>query len=241
MHPSSKFFDLKAGEVNFHFDCEFIEDPAHGTAFISIGAVIESITKTEHFYAINKDFYQHPAFYALIGSKNEEWMRDNVFKHINASIKKLGLDTEASDPAPMNSIWQEIKNSSIGHEKSATQLVISGKDQPKVFSGQMVVGNKAFIKAKLLEAVASSTKAKVKSVRPWAYYSTTDMQMLFEIFGGYMSMPDEWNHYAYDLRAVTDVLMLPHDKFNPEGPHHPLLDAIEQFKTYEAVKKKIKA
>jgi hypothetical protein len=103
----------------------------------------------------------------------------------------------------------------------------------------MGVGSIAYMGNALKSAIDATSKFKTKSVRPWAYYNHTDTECLHALFGGMANVPESFSKYTFDLRSVPEIFGLNHDKFDPKGPHHPLLDAIEQHGVYLNVKKAI--
>jgi hypothetical protein len=213
----------KASTVELHHDFEFVDAGLDGLHFISVGCVAAGPSKSALFYGINKDFFGTELFHDMTrdensDSENNTWMFDHVFKHIKCRVGKKLTDLATARLA----IAEGAKFSIIAEDQAPVS-----KPKPTV-----VVGTVSEIKEALLKVVAGvSPKGVEITVQPWGYYTAHDHVLLANIFGGMRHMPDNWRYYSIDVRQLTDILGQDHDDFNPNTPHHPLYDAVAQFKT----------
>lgn len=213
----------KASIVELHHDFEFVDAGLDGLHFISVGCVAAGPKKSALFYAINRDFFATDLFRDMIrdennDSENNTWMFNHVFKHIKCRVGKKLTDLTTARLA----IAEGAKFSIVAEDQAPVS-----KPKPTV-----IVGSVEEIKEALLKVVASvSPKGIETTVQPWGYYTAHDHVLLANIFGGMRHMPDNWRYYSIDVRQLTDILGQDHDDFNPNTPHHPLYDAVAQFKT----------
>lgn len=210
--------------VNVHHDFEFVDDGLKGLFFISIGAVIEGPKAKKLFYGINESFFKSERFIAMCAENNKQndWMFENVFSHIQANM--LGREL------------QEVMSLSEGRrfiaKRGAKSFEIRQRDQRTLSkpTPTIIVGTTEQIKNKLVETIESTIDSKSYEIQPWGYYTAHDHVLLSNLFGNMSNMPDNWIYYSYDIRQMTDIFGLDHDDWNPNTPHHPLYDAIAQYK-----------
>jgi hypothetical protein len=218
----------RAALVEIHHDFEFVDDGSNGLHFISVGCVIAGPKKSTLFYAINSDFFTSDVFTDMVNNDNEDsdnntWMFEHVFKHIICRIgtRKVDLTTARLAIA------------------SGKKFSIHAEDQQPVSkpTPTVIVGTTEQIKDALLKAVSSVAPKGDYEVQPWGYYIAHDHVLLANIFGGMRKMPENWRYYSLDVRQLSDVLGQDHDDFNPNTPHHPLYDAVAQYKTAKKLTK----
>jgi len=214
----------QASTIDIHHDFEFVDCGLNGLHVISIGAVIDGPKKRSLFYGINNDFFNSDVFLDMVNDEgklseksNNTWMFENVFKHI---ICRVGAKTVSISDARL----------AIAHGR---KFSIHAEDQKPVSKPvpTVVVGTPDEIKEALLKVVSAASPAGETTVRPWGYYTAHDHVCLANLFGGMRNMPDNWCYFSLDIRQMSDIFGQDHDDFNPNTPHHPLYDAVAQYKT----------
>jgi hypothetical protein len=246
LHLQSRMSDLWLRDnntIDIFMDFEFWDRGAIGTHFISSGLVLvagnnnpeqkNSNYRTKLFYGVNTEFFARPECFTAItknfrdGDENAKWLNENVFNQINGYL----LDVDGERLQKHNKIkpmsWHQ---SSTGLADLPALLPVL--DETLGDEVVQCVGTLKGIRNKLIETVDSFGIKKPK-IRTWGYYNAHDHVCLSQLFGVMVDMPDNWNFYDYDLRALTDVFGYDHDDFNPEPtkPHHALHDAYAQYVT----------
>lgn len=243
--------------IDVFMDFEFWDRGVYGTNFISAGLVLVSGSKVEsknaaevltvkRLYGIDTSFWMRSensfkdmAKRYLAEDKNAVWMFENVFKQIDATaLDNLKGDSGSYNGVAADERWTYDLKHWIDKDPKHTlgEIILPCRDTALPSSVVQVIGNKARIRNALLELI-KSFEIEDPVLRTWGYYAAHDHVCLSQLFGAMIDMPENWNFYDYDLRAMTDIYGYEHDDFNPApaNPHHALSDANAQYLTTRAL------
>lgn len=257
----SKLWVRDENTVDLFLDFEFWDRGSAGCHVISGGFVAvagnqdtPSKYKQATLYAINTGFFDslgsgrrgtftHITDLYADGNENAKWMHENVFPHILVEVcdsesgsagSRFVTAAELQDLIGRDEASEEDDDSADNYALDKYRVALTTKTEAGMvphFSGSLSeIRN-------MLDATIASLGVKDPKVRVWAYYNAHDHVCLASLFGAMVDMPENWNFFDYDLRALSDVFGYEHDEFNPEPskPHHPLYDAHAQYETTQAL------
>lgn len=246
-------------KANLHYDYEFYDHNGR-LHNISIGGVLEMDgTVIGYLYLVNLEFFQSMHFRSLCTAyryrdqKQHEqacWMFSNVFKYFSVLVgrqrdTKISLPEFALTPRAFegfefdedNLVLDHIKLPKIPNSLDAevfTRICKTTEDFRNALT--------SFINRVAFQDSSVNWRSKFSNeVQGWGYFSAHDHVALCNDLGGMLNAGERnLIYYTYDLRQIIDFFGLDHDKLQPVTPHHPLLDAIEQYKLYRKLKSIIK-
>ena len=234
--------------VDIHIDCEFVDQGNAGTHFISIGAVVVGNQGRVNFYGINRDFFKSKVFFDTFHPKTDAekeqqaWMLSHVYAHITGTA----VAGKEHRKGTVDKLVDLLEHPSAVFNVDFDQTFLLRNNKGEWENGNepdvTVVGKLNAIAKGLTESIDSvraEDKGEDNVTRIWCYYAASDHVCLQQIYGCMLAMPETFNYYDYDIRAIGDLFGYQHSELNCNGPHHALSDAVEQYTMAQKLRKMI--